>query len=728
MYQQHDYSELTRSLSSFVRPGEVFEIRLLHAARKRTDSGYFDSVPEAAAAIAALNEPYQGIYFTPNPVVPDLAARSYNRISPWAQLTTMDGDITERRWLLIDIDAIRPKGISSTDAELEHTFKVAQAIANMLELSGWPRPFINTSGNGCHVMYAIKEPNTEFIRDEIALFLKCLNARFKDDGAEIDTVNFNAARIWRVPGTWARKGDNIPARPHRKAGIVNEPGTVELVTFAQIHAFNERNQHLLPQKAVTLASPSASSSDPHDEKKYHSVNTHAMNRMAEWVPVFFPDAYEYKQGYRVKSEDIGMDWEEDLTLHPWPLGIKYFGVADQGDVAEGRRTPVGVIADFVTKGDKELAARKLADTLKVPLTEFTDITPPVGLDTSTLPGTGSTRPMFDFSRVPSIADLQRRQFKKLTWIVDNVLPTGNFLLAARPKMRKTFLALQLGIAITSGRKFLGNVCFKGDVLFLGLEDNERRMRSRIDLLQTLDLNPPDLSGFRYWTGGVDISPSGKTFISDPEEHARTYAAFPRGEDGVDALKRFLDAYPNTRMIVIDTYAHFRAQSNNRDVYQRDYDQMMPITKLCAERDILGIVVHHEKKGLAGTATGDFLEDVSGSTGITGAVDGVISIKGKRGPSDDNEPRQIFISGRDVPKDFVFDVAFDAERGGWLPATRQDAHASILELLARHPILSQTDLVNLLPGLSRGRISQICTQLVFEGALVKRRDGYTLKSM
>jgi RecA-family ATPase len=44
-------------------------------------------------------------------------------------------------------------------------------------------------------------------------------------------------------------------------------------------------------------------------------------------------------------------------------------------------------------------------------------------------------------------------------------------------MRKTFLALQLALAVCGGRKFLDWQCNQGDVLFLGLEDNERRLKS-----------------------------------------------------------------------------------------------------------------------------------------------------------------------------------------------------------------------------------------------------------
>jgi len=728
---QHDYLELERSLSAFVAPGQVFEVRLIHSGRKRIDAGYFDNPAHAATAIMALREPYQGVYFTPNPVVPDLAARSYNRITAWAQLTTMDPDILERRWLLIDVDPKRPAGISATNDELVEAFKIAHTIANMLELEGWPRPNINASGNGVHIMYAMKEPNTDFIRDEVAKFLKCLNARFGNEASQVDTVNFNAARIWRLPGTWARKGDNIPTRPHRKAHLIEVPANQRLVTIRDIASFNGRFEHLLGPVTTSSQSSKQKAEYPDDERKYKGLNEQAMNRLKEWVPVFFQAAREYKEGYRVASADLGLDYEEDLTIHPWPKGIKYFGVADQGDATEGRRTPISLLAELFHNGDKSEAARKLADTLKAPLTEFGTL-PSLGLDgtpkAASLPGTEGTKPRFDFSRVPSVADLQKRTFTKQNWIIENVLPTGNMLLAARPKMRKTFLALQLGMAIAEGGTFLGWQCTKGDVLFLGLEDNERRLRSRIQLLNTFRTAMPDLSGFRYWTGGVDISPTtGRTFVSDPLEAERTYSTFPRGEAGVEALHKFLDTFPKTKLIVIDTLAHFRDQSNNRDVYQRDYDQMMPLTRLAAERQVLVMPVHHEKKGLASSDSGDFMEDVSGTSGITGAVDGVISIKGRRGIQEENEARKLMLSGRDIPRDFEIDMAFDAERGGWLTAVRQDAATAIKELLSRHPVINQQELASLLPSISRARISQVLTTMKYDGVIRQGRFGYTLAS-
>jgi hypothetical protein len=289
MQSQHDYAELEYAFGTFTAPGQVFEVRLLHHNRKRIDAGYFDSPAAAATAIAALHEQYVGIYWTPNPVEPELAARAYNRIQAWAPLTTMDNHILNRRWLLIDVDPKRPTGISSTDAELQNAFKVATTIANMLEFQyGWPMPYINVSGNGAHVLYRLDEPNNEEVRDVIATFLKTLNGRFKALGCEVDTTTFNASRIFRVPGTWARKGDDVPARPHRKARIVALGANNAYVSLAQLQKFNTSNVSYLPEPAKKTGAVKSAGEYPDDEKTYRGLNRHALERVKEWVPKYFP--------------------------------------------------------------------------------------------------------------------------------------------------------------------------------------------------------------------------------------------------------------------------------------------------------------------------------------------------------------------------------------------------------------------------------------------------------
>lgn len=728
-----DFSEIQAALSAVVPEGTTFEVRALGTRKGQIDSGYFNSTAEAANAIVSSNGYYQGVYVTPNPVQPELMARSYNRITPWAKTTTNDPDVVQRNWVMVDVDPIRPSGISSSDEEHEAALKHAKTVAATLSMMyGFPEPLIADSGNGAHIMYRVNWPNTDEVRDEVHLFLRILRALFGTDTLDMDTTVFNAARIWRVYGTYARKGDSIPERPHRRSKVIQRHDAFKALDYSLLLKFNSLNADKVPNHK-----PSANvgkSEYPDDEKLYRRLNEYAMHNMKSWVTHFFPTAREYKEGYRVASDDIGESYEEDLTIHPYPLGIKYFGVADQDDTREGRRTPIGIIAEYSLKTEKTEAATALSSHLNFPLHEFTPI--PATPASQSLSGGGggmggllgeTPTGKFDFKNIRSIADLQRKEFKEIKWVVDGVIPTGNIMLASRPKMRKTWLALQLSMAIASGRQFLGYDCIKGDVLFLGLEDNERRLQNRIRTLQKFELVPPDLSGFRYWTGGMGYDGAGRLKVTDPEEAARTLEAFPRGDAGVEALEQYLDAFPNTNTIVIDTLQHFRGDRKSRDIYASDYEAMMPLTKLAARREICVIPVHHEKKGNADRGIGaDFLEDVSGSAGITGGVDGVISIKGRRGVQEENESRKILISGRDIPFDYELDVAFDADTGGWKKAAKEDVKVAIRGLLTAHPFLNKQDMGHLLPNAGQARLYRALMEMKLEGEIEQSQHGYSLK--
>ncbi|MBM3946419.1 MAG: AAA family ATPase, partial [SAR202 cluster bacterium] len=132
-----------------------------------------------------------------------------------------------RRWLLVDVDAACPSGVSSSAAEHQAAIERAQAVKSALMADGWAAPILMDSGNGAALLWRVDLP----AKDD-GLVKKCLEAvafRFSDDGAEIDRSVFNPARIYRLPGTWNRKGDNISARPHRTARILESPDTLQVV-------------------------------------------------------------------------------------------------------------------------------------------------------------------------------------------------------------------------------------------------------------------------------------------------------------------------------------------------------------------------------------------------------------------------------------------------------------------------------------------------------------------
>ena len=61
-------------------------------------------------------------------------------------------------------------------------------------------------------------------------------AKASSDTVKVDLTVYNPARIWRIPGTMNRKGDNIPVRPHRMARILEVPDKIVPVTEAQLRS------------------------------------------------------------------------------------------------------------------------------------------------------------------------------------------------------------------------------------------------------------------------------------------------------------------------------------------------------------------------------------------------------------------------------------------------------------------------------------------------------------
>ena len=218
----------------FFDPGEVVEIRAFGLSKSNVAwenwaggagiiYGYFDNAGDFGKCAEALEKANAfGIYFTLNPVVPDLLARSANRLKAAGvkTVTTSDKDIKYIRWLPIDLDPARPTGISSTETELKAAIKLRKKIWEWMKEKGFTYCVPAVSGNGAHLTYLLDNlPNTEdtvqFIKDALAAVSK----EFSNKKVDVDRAVFNPARIWKLYGTTARKGDHTKDRPHRRSYI-----------------------------------------------------------------------------------------------------------------------------------------------------------------------------------------------------------------------------------------------------------------------------------------------------------------------------------------------------------------------------------------------------------------------------------------------------------------------------------------------------------------------------
>lgn len=133
-------------LELFVEPDQVVGLVAFHVGRpNRTHAGYFDGrhLGRMANFAVALGRKAGGVYFTLNPVRPELLARRPNNAyatagRDWMPLTA-DADIASRSYVLVDVDPVRPaesRGASATDAERAAAWSVAADVVSLTNAGG----------------------------------------------------------------------------------------------------------------------------------------------------------------------------------------------------------------------------------------------------------------------------------------------------------------------------------------------------------------------------------------------------------------------------------------------------------------------------------------------------------------------------------------------------------------------------------------------------------------
>ena len=230
---RHDAADgILAALRVLYLPGQVVELRVPKGGADGTISGFFNKGALLAAAAAELSGRYPGIYTTLNPLRRDILERSPNRITRNADKGTLatDDDVMARRWLLVDVDPVRPADASSTEAERAAAFDLAATITDWLAEQGWPLPVLADSGNGAHLLYRVDLPNDEPSKALIHGALRRLAKQFNTDALKVDTKVANASRICKVYGTVAAKGTPTDERPHRAASLLDVPELQVLTT------------------------------------------------------------------------------------------------------------------------------------------------------------------------------------------------------------------------------------------------------------------------------------------------------------------------------------------------------------------------------------------------------------------------------------------------------------------------------------------------------------------
>jgi len=207
----------------------------------------------------------------------------------------------------------------------------------------------------------------------------------------------------------------------------------------------------------------------------------------------------------------------------------------------------------------------------------------------------------------------------VNFVIQDLLPaSGLAVIGGKPKMGKSLIMIDLGLAISSGGRFLNVFDVKAsEVLYLALEDTDRRMKARI-----------------------------KKMIPDCPPSGRLHLAFSwdnQGHEAMSSLGSWLDAHQNVKIVIIDTISRF-SPSFSGVKYSDQYVNFAELKKFADTRNIIVMIVHHLKK----TKSNDPFEMLYGSNAVAGAADTIWILQRERG-----EPfATLQVSGRDIPDQFL----------------------------------------------------------------------------
>jgi hypothetical protein len=228
--------------------------------------------------------------------------------------------------------------------------------------------------------------------------------------------------------------------------------------------------------------------------------------------------------------------------------------------------------------------------------------------------------------------LMRKRFSRLRWAVEPFLPEGVTLIAGKPGIGKSYFALNLALAVATGGKALGSLSVEqGPVLYLGLEDSERRMQERIAC---------------EWEDEAEW----------PDDLHFVHENVPRIDTGLlQCLEDWLTDHQRARLVVIDMLAEIRPpRRTNGDWYAEDMALGHALSRLAHRYHIAILVLHHTNRL---RNADDPLDMVNGTTGLTGGADVKAVLLRGHGECD----AILALRGRDVPEQ---KVALKFHEGDW----------------------------------------------------------------
>ena len=225
-------------------------------------------------------------------------------------------------------------------------------------------------------------------------------------------------------------------------------------------------------------------------------------------------------------------------------------------------------------------------------------------------------------------ELQAMNLPEPPCVIDGILPEGYTVLSAPRKIGKSWLALQICMAVATGGTVLGRQATKGQALYITLEE-------------TMDMSA---SSMRKIIGDSPCS----------ENMVYCHGCKPLDDGFIEELDEVASQLPNLKLVIVDVLALIDGQMRNgEDVYHKDYRVGSTLKEWTKGKHLAIVAVTHVSK----KKSDDVYDDTMGTGGVTGSADALIAIRRKeRGTA------TMSVIGRSLPE---VDINMRFEKCRWL---------------------------------------------------------------
>lgn len=296
------------------------------------------------------------------------------------------------------------------------------------------------------------------------------------------------------------------------------------------------------------------------------------------------------------------------------------------------------------------------------------------------------------SHIVLASDLKTAKFPPIQYVIPGILPEGLSILAGRPKVGKSWMALEMCLGVAGDHHVLGGIRPDlGDVLYCALEDTPQRLQRRIRKLN-----------YGVWPDRLTL--------------ATKWRRLDAG--GTKDIGRWARSVLCPRLVVLDTLARVRPERNVRDTqYDGGYKAAAELHALANEMRFAVLMLHHLRKQEAD----DPFDLISGTLGLVGCADtGIILQRGPQGTT-------LYMRGRDIEESEQA-ISFSSDTCRWtllgeaVEVRRSDTRKQIMAALENADALMSPDDIHKATGIKLNTVHQQLPKMLRDGEVVRAGQG------